>query len=119
MVHGLCCSVVCGMFPDQGSTPALAGRFFTTESPGKPALPGVTEQLATNCLTHGSICQHYSFNSFHLTLPQLRPQVMFLSSLFTAAAAAKSRQPLHYIMGIVELSFPLPSPSLPAQFHVL
>ena len=29
--------MACGIFPDQGSNaPALAGRFFTTEPPGKP-----------------------------------------------------------------------------------
>ena len=38
--HGLGCSVTCGIFLDQTRIepmlPALAGRFFTTESPGKP-----------------------------------------------------------------------------------
>ena len=39
VVHGLSYSEACGIFPDQGSNPlfpALAGRFFTTELPGKP-----------------------------------------------------------------------------------
>ena len=36
VVHGLCCPKACGMFPDQGSNPCpVAGRFFTTEPPGK------------------------------------------------------------------------------------
>ena len=34
-VHGLSCSATCGIFPDQGSSPALAGGFFTTEPPGR------------------------------------------------------------------------------------
>ena len=35
-VHGLCCPEACGMFSDQGSNPCpVAGRFFTTGSPGK------------------------------------------------------------------------------------
>ena len=35
-VHGRCCPEACGMFPDQGSNPCpVAGRFFTTGSPGK------------------------------------------------------------------------------------
>ena len=37
--HGLSCSEVCAMFPDQGlntMSPALAGGFFTTRPPGKP-----------------------------------------------------------------------------------
>ena len=34
-----CGSVACGIFPDQGSNPnLLAGRFFTTEPPGKPLI---------------------------------------------------------------------------------
>ena len=39
---GLSCSAAWGIFPDQGSnpdqsvSPTLAGRFFTTETPGKP-----------------------------------------------------------------------------------
>ena len=37
--HGLSCSVACGIFPDQGWSCALAGRFFTTEPPGKPCAP--------------------------------------------------------------------------------
>ena len=39
MAHGLSCSTACRIFPDKGSNlgpPALAGGFFTTESPGKP-----------------------------------------------------------------------------------
>ena len=43
VAHGLSCSVTCGIFPDQGSDPALgllspawAGRFFTTEPQGSP-----------------------------------------------------------------------------------
>ena len=40
VVHGLSCSVACGIFQDQPGikpiSPALAGRFFTTEPPGKP-----------------------------------------------------------------------------------
>ena len=37
VAHGLSCSAVCGVFLDQGSnpSPALAGGFFTTESPGE------------------------------------------------------------------------------------
>ena len=41
VAFGLCCSTVCGIFPDQGSnpvSPALAGGFFTTEPPGKPPI---------------------------------------------------------------------------------
>ena len=37
--HRLSCPKACGIFPDQGSnpvSPALAGRFFTAEPPGKP-----------------------------------------------------------------------------------
>ena len=35
---GPSCSSACGIFPNQGSnlSPALAGKFFTTETPGKP-----------------------------------------------------------------------------------
>ena len=33
-VHGLSCSAACGIFPDQGSSLALAGGFFTTEPQG-------------------------------------------------------------------------------------
>ena len=42
MVHGLSCSIACGVFMDlPGSglepvSPARAGRFFTPEPPGKP-----------------------------------------------------------------------------------
>ena len=38
VAHGLSCSAVCGIFPDQGwnLSPTLAGRFFTTELPRKP-----------------------------------------------------------------------------------
>ena len=39
VVHGLRCSVACGIFPDQGSNPCLlhlVGWFFITEPPGKP-----------------------------------------------------------------------------------
>ena len=38
VMHGLSCSMACGIFPDQGLnvSPALAGRFFTPEPPGKP-----------------------------------------------------------------------------------
>ena len=38
VVHGLSCSVACGIFPDEESnlSLALAGRFFTTETPEKP-----------------------------------------------------------------------------------
>ena len=38
-VHGLSCSVACGISSDQGSYPCLlclASGFFTTEPPGKP-----------------------------------------------------------------------------------
>ena len=39
VAHRLSCSVACGIFPDPGikpvSPPVLAGRFFTTEPPGK------------------------------------------------------------------------------------
>jgi len=35
VVHGLSCSIACGIFPE----PALAGEFFTSEPPGKPARP--------------------------------------------------------------------------------
>ena len=33
------CSMACGIFPDQGLNPALAGRFPISEPPGKP--PGL------------------------------------------------------------------------------
>ena len=33
--HGLSCSAACGIFPDQGSNPALADGFLTTGPPGK------------------------------------------------------------------------------------
>ena len=39
VTHGLRCSGACGILLDKGSkpvSPAVAGRFFTTESPGKP-----------------------------------------------------------------------------------
>ena len=38
VVHGLSCFVACGIFPDHelNLSLALAGRFFTTEPPGKP-----------------------------------------------------------------------------------
>ena len=43
MTHGLSCSEACGIFLDQGPTlsHALAGRFFTTEPPGKPQTPSL------------------------------------------------------------------------------
>ena len=34
VAHGLSCSAACGIFPDQGSNPALAGGFLTTAPPG-------------------------------------------------------------------------------------
>ena len=37
MMHGLSCSKACGVFLDQGLSPALVGRFFTTEPSGKPS----------------------------------------------------------------------------------
>ena len=36
VAQGPSCSAACGIFPDQGSNPALAGRFSTTAPPGKP-----------------------------------------------------------------------------------
>ena len=36
MAHRLSSSKACRSLPDQGSNPALAGRFFTPELPGKP-----------------------------------------------------------------------------------
>ena len=36
LAHGLSCFAACVIFSDQGSSPALAGKFFTTEPPGKP-----------------------------------------------------------------------------------
>ena len=36
VAHRLSCSKACGIFLDQGSNPALASGFFTTEPPGKP-----------------------------------------------------------------------------------
>ena len=38
VAHGFSCSITYEIFPDQGSnslTPALAGKFFTAEPPGK------------------------------------------------------------------------------------
>ena len=50
VVHGLSCSAVGGILPDQESNlfPALAGQFFTTEPPGKPLQFHFEQQL---CLT--------------------------------------------------------------------
>ena len=59
MAHKLSCSTACGILLDQGLNPvSLAGRFFTTEPPGKrwtrslesmrllwPPLPGKAKQL--------------------------------------------------------------------------
>ena len=42
VVHGLSCSQAGGISPGSGIEPAslaLAGRFLTTESPGKPLTP--------------------------------------------------------------------------------
>ena len=40
VARGLCCSIACGIFPDQESNlcllPWQADGFFTTEPPGKP-----------------------------------------------------------------------------------
>ena len=39
VAHGLSCCVAWGIFPESGTepmSPVLAGRFFTTEPPGKP-----------------------------------------------------------------------------------
>ena len=38
VAHRLSCPAACGIFLDQGSnqSPALQGRFLTTEPPGKP-----------------------------------------------------------------------------------
>ena len=53
VVPGFSCSAACGLFPDQGSNPALAGGFFTAESQGKP-LPYVfsykSYSLSSLCL---------------------------------------------------------------------
>ena len=42
MTHGLSCSRACGIFLDQAGnepvSPTLAGRFFTTEPPGRPQI---------------------------------------------------------------------------------
>ena len=35
VVHGHICPVAHGIFPDQGSNPALVGRFLTMRLPGK------------------------------------------------------------------------------------
>ena len=35
-LHRLAFSAACGIVSDQGSSPLLAGRFFTTEPEGKP-----------------------------------------------------------------------------------
>ena len=43
VAHGLTCSVVRGIFLDQGSNPALAGRFLPTVQLGKPYCFNVTE----------------------------------------------------------------------------
>ena len=48
VAHGLSCSLVCGGHSRPGIesvSPALAGRFFTTEPPGKPA----GNDVAINC----------------------------------------------------------------------
>ena len=37
VAHGLSCSVACGIFPDQGSSPASAGGFLSTVPPEKSA----------------------------------------------------------------------------------
>ena len=48
MAHGLRCSMLCGILPDQGSNgrfSSVAGRFFPTEPPNKlcpPSLVGKT-----------------------------------------------------------------------------
>ena len=36
VTHGLSCPVACGIFPNQGTNPALAGGFLTTAPLGKP-----------------------------------------------------------------------------------
>ena len=51
--RGLRCSETCGTFLDQGLNPALAGRFFTTELPGKyPALTILNVQGFTSLRSH-------------------------------------------------------------------
>ena len=54
MAHGPSCSEACSIFPDQGSnvSPALAGRFFTTEPPGKP--PGTWALINEEARNHRS-----------------------------------------------------------------
>ena len=39
VAYGRSCSEACGIFPDQGSDPALPDGFFPTEPPGKPCTP--------------------------------------------------------------------------------
>ena len=56
-----------GDLPDPGVkpvSPALAGRFFTTEPPGKPL---ALSKSSDNCTIAGSVCNHYSSASCCLT----------------------------------------------------
>ena len=49
MEHGLSYSMACGISLDQVSvSPALAGRFFTTEPPGKSTHPLFWEKKKKN-----------------------------------------------------------------------
>ena len=53
VAQGLSCSTVCGIFPDQGLNPmfpTLAGRLFTTESPGKPCFKILNKSLCKGML---------------------------------------------------------------------
>ena len=45
--HGRSCSAACGIFLNQelNPSPALAGRFSTTEPPGKPCRPALNSNL--------------------------------------------------------------------------
>ena len=70
VVHGLSCSVVCGIgLPQSGIkpvSPALAGRFFTTKPLGKPSLT-----ILKNCF-HVLIYKSDNYSTYLIGLPTVR-----------------------------------------------
>ena len=82
MAHGLSCSVACGVFLDQGLnlSPALAGRFFTTEHQGNPRLLYVL--LVLGSLSAPQIFSH-SVGLFTFLSLSLKTQTFYILMMFS------------------------------------
>ena len=111
MVHRLSCSEAFGIFLDQGLNmcPALAGRFFTTEPPGKPSTL-ILSTLLFHIVTQKVV--QCSGNHRGLVAKDLLP-VVAQSPLTTvgSGAASPASVPLRIVM--VNRSVRVPSPCHP------